>query len=117
MAKFTTLRVWHQSRVLLHLVSAATRDMRSEGDLKSQLRRAAISVVSNIAEGSERGSDRDFRRFLAIARGSTAEVEAQAMIAADLACLDQAVSSAIIDQCERIGRMITRLDASLKEPG
>jgi four helix bundle protein len=116
MAKFTSLRVWHQSRVLLHLVSAAARDMRSEGDLKSQLRRAAISVVSNIAEGSERGSDRDFCRFLAIARGSNAEIEAQAMIAADLACFDQAVSASVIDQCERIGRMLTRLEAALKEP-
>jgi four helix bundle protein len=117
MAKFTTLQVWHQSRVLLHLVSAATRDMRGEDDLKSRLRRAAISGVSNIAEGSERGSDQDFRRFLAIARGSDAEVEAQAMIAADPACSDQAVSATIIDQCERIGRMLTRLEASLKEPG
>jgi four helix bundle protein len=117
MAKFTTLRVWHQARILLHLVSAATRDMRSEGDLKSQLRRAAISVVSNIAEGSERGSDREFRRFLAIARGSNSEVEAQAMIACDLGCLDQPVSATIIDQCERIGRMITRLEAALREPG
>lgn len=49
MAKFTNLRVWHQSRELLRLVSAATADMRAEGDLKSQMRRAAISVASNIA--------------------------------------------------------------------
>ena len=54
MAKFTNLRVWHQSRELLRLVSAATAAMRAEGDLKSQLRRAAISVASNIAEGAER---------------------------------------------------------------
>lgn len=65
MAKFTNLRVWHQSRELLRLVSAATADMRAEGDLKSQMRRAAISVASNIAEGAER-PDREFRRFLTI---------------------------------------------------
>jgi four helix bundle protein len=58
-----------------------------EGDLKSQMRRASISVASNIAEGSERGSSRELRRFLLFAQASNAEVEAQAMIAGDLGCL------------------------------
>ena len=108
MAKFTNLRVWHQSRELLRLVSAATADMRAEGDLKSQMRRAAISVASNIAEGAER-PDREFRRFLTIALGSNAEVEAQATIAADLGCLDHATATAVIDKTDHIGRMITNL--------
>jgi four helix bundle protein len=108
MAKFTNLRVWHQSRELLRLVSAATADMRAEGDLKSQMRRAAISVASNIAEGAER-PDREFRRFLTIALGSNAEVEAQATIAADLGCLDQATADAILEKTDHIGRMIRSL--------
>lgn len=49
MAKSNNLRVWHQARELLRNISAITADMRAEGDLKSQLRRAAISVVSNIS--------------------------------------------------------------------
>ena len=117
MARFTKLRVWHQSRVLLHLVSAATRDMRAEGDLKSQLRRAAISVVSNIAEGSERGSDREFRRFLAIANASAAEVEAQAIIAGDIDCLDLNTAAGIAEQCCVVGRMINRLVVRLDASG
>lgn len=84
MARFNDLRVWQQARDLVRLVSLATADMRSEGDLKTQMRRAAISVASNIAEWSERGSDRDFLRFLAIARGSAAEVEGQAVIGSGL---------------------------------
>lgn len=117
MARFTTLRVWHQSRVLLHLVSAATREMKAEGDLKSQLRRAAISVVSNIAEGSERGSDREFRRFLAMANASTAEVHAQVIIAGDIECLDLTCAERITDQCGVVGRMINRLMIRLDASG
>ena len=113
MARFTNLHVWHEARSLLRLVSNATNDMRPEGDLKSQLRRAAISVVSNIAEGCERGSDRDFRRFLMIANASAAEVEAQATIAADIDCLDAAPSQLIVAQCQRVGRMLNRLMATI----
>jgi len=108
MAKFTNLRVWQQSRELLKLVSAATADMRAEGDLKSQMRRAAISVASNIAEGAER-SDRDFCRFLTIALGSNAEVEAQVTIAGDIGCLDAMMVAKLIDQTDHIGRMIRKL--------
>ncbi len=108
MAKFTHLRVWQQSRELLKLVSAATADMRAEGDLKSQMRRAAISIASNIAEGAER-PDREFRRFLTIALGSNAEVEAQATIAGDLGCIDPATAARLVEQTDHIGRMIRRL--------
>jgi four helix bundle protein len=116
MARFIKLNVWHQARTLLRMVSDATRSMRAEGDLKSQLRRAAISVVSNISEGSERGNDREFRHFLAIANASAAEVEAQVIIASDIHCLDRRTSDRIAEQCRYVGRMInrlmTRLDAS-----
>lgn len=113
MARFTNLHVWHEARSLLRLVSSATADMRAEGDLKSQMRRAAISVVSNISEGCERGSDREFRRFLMIANASAAEVEAQATIAGDITSLDDVVSQQIIGQCQRVGRMLNRLMATI----
>jgi four helix bundle protein len=108
MAKFTNLRVWQQARELLKLVSAITADMRAEGDLKSQLRRAAISVASNIAEGAER-SDREFCRFLTIALGSNAEVEAQITIAGDLGLIDAVTVVKLLDHTDHIGRMIRKL--------
>ena len=109
MAKCTNLRVWQQARELLKLVSTATADMRAEGDLKSQLRRAAISTVSNIAEGAERGSDREFCRFLSIALGSNAEVETQLTIAGDIGLIDAPTVAKMLDHTDHIGRMIRRL--------
>ena len=108
MAKCTNLRVWQQARELLKLVSSVTAGMRAEGDLKSQLRRAAISTVSNIAEGAER-SDREFCRFLTIALGSNAEVEAQLTIAGDIGLIDAPTVAAMLDRTDHIGRMIRRL--------
>jgi four helix bundle protein len=87
--------------------------MRPEGDLKSQLRRAAISVVSDNSEGSERGRDRDFCRFLYIANASAADVEAQATVAVDVDCRDADRAQAIIGQCQVVGRMLCKLVAVL----
>lgn len=69
-----------------------------------------------VSEGSERGNDREFRYFLAIANGSAAEVEAQVIIACDINCLDRRTSDAIADQCRYVGRMLNRLMARM-DPG
>ena len=109
MARFTKLQVWHEARILIRQVSELTRDMVSEGDLVRQVRRAAISVASNLAEGSERGSDRDFLRFVRIANASCAEVEAQVTIALDLGLASQEQVGPVIHQAQRIGGMLYRL--------
>lgn len=109
MARFTKLQVWHEARILIRQISQLTRDMVSEGDLIRQVRRAAISVASNLAEGSERGSDRDFLRFVRIANASCAEVEAQVTIALDLGLTSPEQGHAVIEQAQKIGRMLYRL--------
>jgi four helix bundle protein len=106
-ARFMKLRVWHEAREVLKLISAVTADMRSEGDLTSQMRRAALSIVSNISEGAERGSDRDFHRFLATARASASELHAQLIIAGDLGLVADAQVDDGVTRLDRLCRMLT----------
>ena len=80
------LHVWQEAMALVKLVYEYTRSFPEEEKygLTSQMRRAAVSVPSNISEGAARGSDPDFVRFLNMARGSLAELETQVIIANEL---------------------------------
>lgn len=83
---FRDLVVWQRARELAILLYRLTREFPREElyGLTSQLRRAGVSIVSNIAEGSGRGTRADYRSFLRVARGSALEAQAQLMIARDL---------------------------------
>jgi four helix bundle protein len=81
--------------------------------LTSQLRRAAVSVPSNIAEGQARLSTGEFRQFLGNARGSLMEVETQVCIARDLGYLDQNQSDCLLNDTAEVGRILNGLLASL----
>ena len=106
MPRYSNLVAWDHSRILVRMVADAFRSTRGEGDLVSQIRRAAISVAANVAEGAERGSDKDFVRFLRIADGSNAEVQALATIAGDAGILDPVTVAAISDQTAQVGRLL-----------
>jgi four helix bundle protein len=77
------------------------------------MRRAAVSISSNIAEGSGRSSDREKVRFIEIAYGSMLELLSQAHLACRLGYLDKVVFDAINKQCEDVSRMLSGLRASL----
>lgn len=85
-SSFKDLKVWQKAHQLaLKVYKASELFPKSELlCLTSQIRRAAISVSSNIVEGSQRGSNKEFMRFLLMARGSLAEVQAQLLLAKDL---------------------------------
>lgn len=83
--------------------------------LTSQLRRAAVSIPSNIAEGKGRYSPRDFQHFLKQARGSVNEVETQLLLARDLDYLQKDQTAVLLKQCEEIGRILNGLISSLRK--
>lgn len=77
--------------------------------LSSQLKRAAVSIPSNIAEGQGRRGDREFSRFLEIAHGSLREVETQVLIAQRLRYINASISDPVLELASKVGRLITGL--------
>jgi four helix bundle protein len=82
--------------------------------LTNQLRRAAVSVPSNIAEGQARFSSRDFHRFLSMARGSLVEIETQLQIAMNLTYLAKAEGTLLMRSAAELGRILNGLLSSIK---
>ena len=81
--------------------------------LSDQMRRAAVSVPSNIAEGQARSSTKEFVNFLSIAKGSLAELETQLMICVRLKYLTQSQTETAISLCREVGKMLTVLIGKL----
>jgi four helix bundle protein len=115
---YRDLVVWKKSMALVLNVYRCTQAFpRIETyGLTSQLRRAAVSIPSNIAEGQARLSTGEFRQFLGNARGSLVEVETQIFIARDLGYLDQGQSDCLFNDTAEIGRILNGLLASLSIP-
>jgi four helix bundle protein len=84
--------------------------------LRDQMQRSAISVPSNIAEGSGRRTKKDFLAFLRIARGSLRELDTQVEIASRIGALDTKQAEEILEACNSVGRLLSRLIKSLQHP-
>ena len=113
-AHFEDLRVWQKSRDLaldVYRASSAGQFAR-DPTLRDQIRRAVVSVMSNIAEGFERYSRPEFRNFLSIARGSVSEVRSQLHLAHRLAYIPDEEFRALHQTCLEISRMLARLRAT-----
>lgn len=104
---YKKLLVWQKGISLVKTVYSATQQFPKEEsyELRKQLRRAVVSIPSNIAEGSQRG-DREFAHFLLIAKGSLAEVETQIIIAHELDYLSDDITSAILQDVEKLNKML-----------
>ncbi len=105
------LEVWRKARELAAVVYVITSngDFARDFALCDQIRRAAVSVMSNIAEGFERGGDREFHQCLAIAKGSACEIRSQLYIALDAGLLHQQQFEAVLTLTEETGRMLSGL--------
>lgn len=114
---FKDLRVWQMSINLVEETYGHTNQYPKEEiyGLSAQMRRAAVSVSSNIAEGFKRRSSKEFRHFLNISLGSLAEIETQIIISARLGYIRKQAEGMLLEKTDHIGRMITNLYKRLGE--
>jgi four helix bundle protein len=113
---YRDLIAWQRAMDLVEAVYAATATFPPDErfGLSSQVRRAAVSVASNIAEGQGRRSRAEFGRFLSIAHGSLREVETQLLIAARLLYVGEDRCESALPLSGEVGRLITRLARSVE---
>jgi four helix bundle protein len=113
---FEELEVWKRSSRLAVSVLELIESVRLYS-LRDQMARSSISIPSNIAEGSERESDREFRRFLAIAKGSAGELRTQLYIGLRAGVFTEEQACPLIAEVKEISAMIQGLRKSLKGGG
>jgi four helix bundle protein len=108
--QFEDLAVWQDARTLVKSIYAASKQRTFYRDvgLREQIRRAATSTMSNIAEGFERGSRKEFIQFLNISKGSTGEVRSQLYIALDQEYLIEKEFNALRDLAASLSRRLAK---------
>lgn len=116
---FKDLIVWQKSMRLVKEVYRVVKLLPKEElySLSDQIRRSAISIPSNIAEGQARNSMKEFIQFLAIAKGSKAELETQLLLCVEINYLTNSDIDKAINLIQEIGKMIYALQKSLKTKG
>ena len=115
MQDFRNLSVWQMARRLTKSIYELTTDFPAseEFGLKAQMRRASMSICSNIAEGCGRRGDPEFRRFLGVAMGSACELESETILSSDLVLITDAAQQKILAVLVEIKRMLSGLIKSL----
>ena len=116
MHKFEDLIVWQKAmKVVEDIYRLTTQLPKEEGyGLRRQMRRSAVSIVSNIAEGAGRNTDGEFRNFLGIANGSSNELYTQLVLSSRLGLIDKQNITSLIQEIKEIQKMNYSLIKSLK---
>ncbi len=108
---YKDLIVWQKAKELAVVIYKVSEDRGLGRDfgLRDQIRRSAVSIASNLAEGDERNTDKESIRFFYIAKGSLAELRTQIQIAYEIGYLEKQVYESIESKCEELGKMIGKL--------
>ena len=110
-SSYKDLVVWQKAMNLVVLTYRVVKLLPKEENyaLSDQMRRAAVSIPSNIAEGQSRNSTKEFANFLSIAKGSNAELQTQCMICVYLSYMTQEQAQPILDLSEEVSKMLSSL--------
>ncbi len=116
MHRYKDLEVWKKAMDLAEKIYSETNSFPDEEKfgLISQMRRCAVSVASNIAEGAGRNSNKEFNQFLGIAQGSAFELETQVLLSKRLKFISEEAEKAITSEVNVIANMIFKLKKNLK---
>jgi four helix bundle protein len=114
--RFEDIEAWHTARELTRLVYSLSGQGAFSKDfgLRDQIRRAAVSVMSNIAEGYENQTQAQFIRYLGLAKGSAGEVRSQAYVALDLTYITPEEFKTLFDLADKAARQLARFIAYLE---
>ncbi len=107
--RFEDIEAWKKARSLTHELYSLTSqgDFAHDYGLRDQLRRASTSIMSNIAEGFERGGNKEFRQFLSLAKGSAGEVRSQLYIALDVGYLNNGDYQRLSNLVSEVSRLLS----------
>ena len=111
MATFEDIQAWQKARNVSQQIYRLTDDgdFGKDFGLRNQIRRSAVSIMSNIAEGQGRRTDRDFAQFLNMALGSLAESKSHMYLALDLGYISAEVFDDMYEKMDEVGRMVYSL--------
>jgi four helix bundle protein len=110
---FEDIEAWKESRILFKEIHAVCTRMK-DYSFRDQIQRAALSTMTNIAEGFDRGSNREFIQFLIIARGSTSEVRSLLYAGSDVGYIDATTFAQLFERCMTVTNLINGFIRYLK---
>lgn len=115
--RFEDIQAWQKARIIAKEIylSSGKGEFGKDFDLKSQIRRSAVSIMSNIAEGQGRRTNKDFANFLNISLGSVSETKSHLYLALDLNYVNQNLFDEIYETLDEVGKMTFALSNHLRQ--
>ena len=115
--RFEKLIAWQKARELTKQIYSVTRkeDFRRDFGLTNQIQRSAVSIMSNVAEGFDRGGRAEFHQFLSTAKASAAEVRSQLYVALDVGYVDQTEFDRLMQSAQEVARIVGALRMAVEK--